>query len=137
MKKLSTSLILLTLICIMCGCEEGEPIIKLELFGKWQLRRGTSGWGESFEYPEGNGLIMEFTGKKYTVYDSGKLVRQGPYILVREKSPLSGEIENMIQFNTTVHKPKELKSIIEINPNELILSFNGYDGGYMVYRRLR
>lgn len=137
MKKLFTIFIALAFLCLIGSCEESEPSIESKLAGRWELKSSMSGWGGSEDYPSGNGKIMEFTKKTYKFINNDTLTKQGQYIIIQAKSYLTGEKENMILFDMTAEQAKNnARTIIEVNHNELSLSFDAYDGPSAFYQRI-
>lgn len=140
MQKLFTLFISLAFLCLIGSCEESEPGIESKLAGRWELMRSYNGWGGSENYPPGNGNIMEFTKKTYKFINNDTLTKQGQYVIIQAKSFLTGEKEDMILFDITAEQAKKnghIGTMIEINHNELGLSFDAFDGPSAYYQKIQ
>lgn len=139
MRNILISGILITLACVMGGCEKDNEVgVNFTIIGNWQLKESTSGSTGEVEYFDEHVRIIKFTRNTYTIYDSGNLIRQGPYLIVREKSYIRGETENMILFGATVDtKDDFVRNILEIRDDNLKISLDANDGPSVVYKRIR
>nr|WP_157246868.1 hypothetical protein [Pedobacter panaciterrae] len=123
-----------------CEKQKSDPNVEQKLIGKWELKFSRGGFtGETKPVESGRSSVLAFKSKDtYQQIENGNVVKEGKYVLSKEKSIYSGGLETAISFNEvdTISKQQK-KYVLSLRSDSLFISDNYYDGYSTLYLRVK
>lgn len=140
MKKVLISLfIVIGLIC----CEKDNDSLRTDsgLIGTWEWLRTDGGIAfhiHESPYTTGNTYLLKFTADSMiTIYENDINIFTGNYLIEKEKSIYSGEIEDFILIAENYNiQSLVISGIIKVDNDSLTIDDNCYDGVGSSYIRV-
>ncbi|PRY16423.1 hypothetical protein CLV24_101269 [Pontibacter ummariensis] len=128
--------LLAVILLLGTGCERDKlDVLPADaLYGTWELRASSNGWGSSQVYQAGNGNKLTFSQNRYVRNFEGKK-QAGKYRLKAAVSDLTKRPTTYIVFYEGNEPAHTLPQSVSTANDTLILGMDVYDGGFSITRR--